>query len=106
MTLSKYIYLILFIAPSFCKGQSICIDSSTLRNANLYLIKGAKAREENRIFKAKIHNDSTHIVFLDSTITDLEFGICEVEQENRIVKERFYTATIYAILVTIFYIFK
>jgi hypothetical protein len=70
------------------------------------LIKGAKAREENRILKAKIHNDSTHIVFLDSTITDLEFGICEVEQENRIVKERFYTVTFYAILVTIFYLFK
>jgi hypothetical protein len=56
--------------------------------------------------KAKIHNDSTHINFLDSTITDLQFGICEVEQENRVVKERFLTVTIYAILVTIFYIFK
>lgn len=106
MTLLKYICVILFIAPIFCNGQSICIDSLTLRNANLYLIKGAKAREENRILKAKIGNDSTHIVFLDSTITDLEFGICEVEQENRIVKERFYTVTIYSILVTIFYIFK
>ena len=106
MTLSKYICVILFIAPIFCNGQSICIDSSTLRNANLYLIKGAKAREENRILKAKIVNDSNHIVFLDSTITDLEFGICEVQQENRIVKERFLTVTFYAILVTIFYIFK
>jgi len=98
--------VILFIAPTFCKGQSICIDSSTLKNVNLYLIKGAKAREENRILKAKIHNDSNHIVFLDSTITDLQFGICEVEQENRIVKERFYTVTFYAIIVTIFYLFK
>ena len=106
MTLLKYIWLILFIAPTFCKGQSICIDSLTVKNVNLYLIKGAKAREENRILKAKIQNDSNHIVFLDSTITDLQFGICEVEQENRIVKERFYTVTIYAILVTIFYIFK
>jgi hypothetical protein len=70
------------------------------------LIKGAKAREENRILKAKIYNDSTHIEFLDSTITDFSFAICEVQQENRIVKERFYTVTIYAILVTIFYIFK
>ena len=106
MTLSKYICVILFIAPTFCNGQSICIDSSTLKNANLYLIKGAKAREENRILKAKIQNDSNHIVFLDSTIADLQFGICEVEQENRVVKERFLTVTIYAILVTIFYIFK
>ena len=106
MTLLKYICVILFIAPTFCNGQSICIDSSTLRNANLYLIKGAKAREENRILKAKIHNDSTHIEFLDSTITDLQFGICEVEQENKVIKERFLTVTIYAILVTIFYIFK
>jgi len=106
MTLLKYICVILFIAPIFCKGQSICIDSSTVKNVNLYLIKGAKAREENRILKAKIHNDSTHIEFLDSTITDLQFGICEVEQENRVVKERFYTVTFYAIIVTIFYIFK
>lgn len=106
MTLSKYICVILFIAPIFCKGQSICIDSSTVKNVNLYLIKGAKAREENRILKAKIHNDSTHIEFLDSTITDLQFGICEVEQENKVVKERFYTVTFYAIIVTIFYLFK
>jgi hypothetical protein len=106
MTLSKYIWLILFILPTFCKGQSICIDSSTLRNANLYLIKGAKAREENRILKAKIQNDSAHIEFLDSTITNLKFGICEVEQENKLVKEQFYSVTIYAIIVTIFYIFK
>ena len=102
----KFICVILFIAPIFCKGQSICIDSSTLKNANLYLIKGAKAREENRILKAKIQNDSNHIVFLDSTITDLQFAICEVEQQNRIVKERFYTATIYAIMITLFYFFK
>jgi len=106
MTLSKYICVILFIAPTFCNGQSICIDSSTLRNANLYLIKGAKAREENRILKAKIQNDSNHIVFLDSTITDLQFGICEVAQENNQLKERFYTVTFYAIMVTIFYLFK
>ena len=106
MTLSKYICVILFIVPTFCNGQSICIDSLTVKNVNLYLIKGAKAREENRIFKAKIQNDSNHIVFLDSTITDLQFGICEVEQENKVVKERFYTVTIYAIIVTIFYIFK
>ena len=106
MTLLKYICVILFILPTFCNGQSICIDSLTLKNVNLYLIKGAKAREENRILKAKIYNDSTHIEFLDSSITDLQFGICEVEQENKVVKERFYTVTFYAIIVTIFYIFK
>jgi hypothetical protein len=78
----------------------------TLKNANLYLIKGAKAREENRIYKAKIKNDSTHIEFLDSTITDLQFGICEVEQENKTLKERFFTVAIYATIVTIFYLFK
>jgi len=102
MTLSKYICVILFIAPIFCKGQLICIDSSTLRNANLYLIKGAKAREENRILKAKIQNDSTHIEFLDSTITDLEFGICEVEQEIKIIKEHRKYLILYAILTTLF----
>ena len=102
MTLLKYICVILFIAPNFCNGQSICIDSSTLRNANLYLIKGAKAREENRILKANIQNDSTHIVFLDSTITDLTFAICEVEQEIKTVKEHRKYLILYAILTTLF----
>ena len=102
MTLLKYICVILFILPSFCNGQSICIDSSTLRNANLYLIKGAKAREENRIFKAQIQNDSNHIVFLDSTITDLTFAICEVEQEIKTVKEHRKYLILYAILTTLF----
>jgi hypothetical protein len=94
--------VILFILPTFCKGQSICIDSSTVKNVNLYLIKGAKAREENRILKAKIDNDSTHIEFLDSTITDLTFAICEVEQEIKVVKEHRKYLILYAILTTLF----
>lgn len=106
MTLFKYICVILFSLPIFCKGQSIYIDSSTLKNVNIYLIKGAKAREENILFRKKIQRDSLHIEFLDSTITDLSFGICEVEQENKVLKERFITVTIYSIIVTLFYLFK
>ena len=98
----KFICLIVFTLPIFCKGQSICIDSLTLKNANIYLIKGAKAREENRILKAKIQNDSNHIVFLDSTISDLEFGICEVEQENKIIKEHRKYLILYSIIITLF----
>lgn len=61
MTLLKYICVILFTLPTFCKTQSICIDSSTLKSANIYLIKGAKAREENRVLKQRITLDSTYI---------------------------------------------
>jgi len=104
----RYISILLIVlsVPICSSAQSISIDSSTLKDCNYYLIKGAKARELLGAYKLQRKTDSAQIVLLDSIITDLEFGICEIEQDNKIVKERFLTVTIYSILITIFYLFK
>lgn len=96
------IFLIVLTAPRYLIAQSIYIDSSTLKNANEYLIKGAKSRELNCVYKKRIHTDSLQIVLQDSIITDLSFGICELDQENKIYKKSTLYVTIYSIIVTLF----
>lgn len=96
------IFWIALLVPRYSIAQSICIDSSTLKNANEYLIKGAKARELNCIYKKRIHTDSLQIVMQDSIITDLSFGVCELDQENKIYKKSTLYVTIYSIIVTLF----
>lgn len=102
MTRYLCIFLIVLIAPSYSIAQSISIDSSTVKNANYYLIKGAKARELNLIYQKRIATDSTLIEFQDSFIRDLEFVICEIEQEQSCIKKYSFYATIYSIIVTLF----
>ena len=102
MTRYICIFLIVLIVPRYSIAQSICIDSSTVKNANYYLIKGAKARELNRIYKQRIEIDSSVIEFQDSLISDLEFVICEMDTEQKAIKKYSIGVTIYAILVTLF----
>ena len=102
MTRYLCIFLIALIAPSYSIAQSLSIDSSTLKNANYYLIKGAKARELNLVYQKRIATDSTLIEFQDSLISDLEFVICEIEQEQKGIKKYSLYATIYSIIVTLF----
>ena len=102
MTRYLCIFLIALIAPGYSIAQSISIDSSTVKNANYYLIKGAKARELNLIYQKRIATDSTLIEFQDSLISDLEFVICEIDQEQKCIKKYSLYATIYSIIVTIF----
>ena len=102
MTRYLCIFLIALIAPGYSIAQSISIDSSTLKNANYYLIKGAKARELNLVYQKRIATDSTLIEFQDSFISDLEFVICEIEQEQKGIKKYSFYATIYSIIVTLF----
>jgi hypothetical protein len=102
MTRYICIFWIVLIAPTYLKSQSICIDSSTLKSANEYLIKGAKARELNCVYQKRISTDSALIVFQDSTITDLSWAVCEVEQELKCYKKYSIGVTIYAIIVTLF----
>lgn len=104
MTRYICIFLIALIAQNYSTAQSIYIDSLTLKNANEYLIKGAKARELNCVYQKRIATDSALIVFQDSTITDLSWAICEVEQENKYFKKYSIGVTIYAILVTLFFL--
>ena len=102
MTRYICIFLIALIQQNYLTAQSISIDSSTLKSANEYLIKGAKARELNCVYQKRIATDSALIVFQDSTITDLSWAICEVEQENKCFKKYSIGVTIYAIIVTLF----
>ena len=102
MTRYLCIFLIVLIAPNYSIAQSISIDSSTVKNANYYLIKGAKARELNLVYQKRIATDSTLIELQDSIISDLEFVICEIDQEKKCIKKYSFYATIYSIIVTLF----
>jgi hypothetical protein len=102
MTRYLCIFLTVLIVPNYSIAQSLSIDSSTLKNANYYLIKGAKARELNLIYQKRIATDSALIEFQDSFISDLEFVICEIDQEQKSLKKYSLYATIYSIIVTLF----
>jgi hypothetical protein len=102
MTRYLCIFLIALIAPNYSIAQSISIDSSTVKNANYYLIKGAKARELNLIYQKRIATDSTLIELQDSIISDLEFVICEIDQDQKKIKKYSWYVTIYSIIVTLF----
>ena len=102
MTRFICIFWIALIVPRYSIAQSICIDSSTLKNANYYLIKGAKARELNLLYQKRIAQDSTLIEFQDSLISDLEFVICEIDQDQKKIKKYSWYVTIYSIIVTLF----
>jgi hypothetical protein len=74
-------YAILFICMTRCmlilflvlatdsNAQSICIDTSTLSQANHYLVEGAKARRKVLDYKKLILLDSIEIAQLDSIRT-------------------------------------
>ena len=51
------------------KGQSICIDTLTLSQANHYLVEGAKARRKVIDYKKLVRLDSIEIAQLDSIRT-------------------------------------
>ena len=102
MTRYLCIFLIVLTQQNYSIAQSISIDSSTVKNANYYLIKGAKARELNLVYQKRIATDSALIELQDSIISDLEFVICEIEQEQKGIKKYSLYATIYSIIVTLF----
>jgi hypothetical protein len=60
------------------------------------------ARELNLIYQKRIATDSTLIELQDSLISDLEFVICEIDQEQKSLKKYSLYATIYSIIVTLF----
>ena len=102
MTRYICIFLIVLTQQNYSIAQSICIDSSTVKNANYYLIKGAKARELNLVYQKRIATDSALIELQDSFISDLQFVICEIDQEQKGIKKYSLYATIYSIIVTVF----
>ena len=61
--MTRYILVlwILLSAPHYSSAQYFSIDSSTLKGANEYLIKGAKAREMVSLYRKKHTIDSIYI---------------------------------------------
>jgi hypothetical protein len=64
------------------KGQSISIDSATLRTANSYLVKGAIARQKVSQLLKVVHSDSIIIAEQDSVITKQKVNIAYLNEEN------------------------
>jgi hypothetical protein len=64
------------------KGQSISIDSATLRVANSYLVKGAIARQKVSQLLKVVHSDSIIISEQDSVITKQKVNIAYLNAEN------------------------
>jgi hypothetical protein len=64
------------------KGQSVSIDSATLRTANSYLVKGAIARQKVSQLLKVVHSDSIIIAEQDSVITKQKVNIAYLNAEN------------------------
>jgi hypothetical protein len=64
------------------KGQSVSIDSATLRVANSYLVKGAIARQKVSQLLKIVHSDSIIISEQDSVITKQKVNIAYLNAEN------------------------
>jgi len=88
MTRYICIFLTLLIVPAYSTAQSISIDSSTLKGCNEYLIKGAKARELNSIYKKQRHADSVYIGELRSVIKIEMSKNAECLDENHKIKKQ------------------
>jgi hypothetical protein len=65
------------------KGQSVSIDSATLRVANSYLVKGAIARQKVSQLLKVVHSDSIIISEQDSVITKQKVNIAYLNEENK-----------------------
>lgn len=106
MIRSKFICVILFIAPIFCKAQLICIDSLTLKKANIYLIKGAKAREDLALYRNLRRVDSIYIDTLRSINKTYLSQNAELLDASAKLKEQRKYLLIYSIFITLWQIFK
>lgn len=102
----KLICAILFILPIFCKAQSICIDSLTLKKANIYLIKGAKAREDLALYRKMRSVDSIYIDTLRVCYKKELSKNAELLDANSKIKEQRKYLLIYSFFITLWQIFK
>jgi hypothetical protein len=67
------------------KGQSISIDSATLRTANSYLVKGAIARQKVGQLMKVVQADSIIIDQQDSIIIKQKLNIGYLKDENKVL---------------------
>ena len=78
----RFILILLMLHLQGLKGQSVSIDSATLRVANSYLVKGAIARQKVSQLLKVVHSDSIIISEQDSVITKQKVNIAYLNAEN------------------------
>jgi len=78
----RFFLILLTLLLTDLKGQSVSIDSSTLRLANSYLVKGAIARQKVGQLMKIVHSDSIIISEQDSIIVKQKTNIAYLNQEN------------------------
>lgn len=78
----RFFLILLTLILTDLKGQSVCIDSATLRLANSYLVKGAIARQKVGQLMKIVHSDSIIISEQDSIIVKQKTNIAYLNQEN------------------------
>ena len=97
-----FIFTILLTAPTYSSAQSFSIDSSTLKGANEYLIKGAKARELVQVYRKKHHIDSVYIDTLRVCYKkELSKNALLLHQNTKLAKWLWITSIFSAILIFI-----
>ena len=69
-------------------GQSISIDSATLRSANSYLVKGAIARQKVGQLMKIVQADSIIIDQQDSIIIKQKLNIGYLKEDNNVLVKR------------------
>ena len=80
--MTRFLLILLMLHLQDLKGQSVSIDSATLRVANSYLVKGAIARQKVSQLLKVVHSDSIIISEQDSVITKQKVNIAYLNAEN------------------------
>ena len=80
--MTRYFLILLMLHLTDLNGQSISIDSATLRSANSYLVKGAIARQKVGQLMKIVEADSIIISEQDSIITKQNTNIGYLKDDN------------------------
>lgn len=83
--MTRYFLILLMLLQTDLNGQSISIDSATLRSANSYLVKGAIARQKVGQLMKIVEADSIIIDQQDSIIIKQKLNIGYLKDENKVL---------------------
>ena len=86
--MTRYFLILLMLHLTGLKGQSISIDSATLRSANSYLVKGAIARQKVGQLMKIVQADSIIIDQQDSIIIKQKLNIGYLKDDNNALVKR------------------
>ena len=86
--MTRYFLILLMLHLTDLNGQSISIDSATLRSANSYLVKGAIARQKVGQLMKIVEADSIIIDQQDSIIIKQKLNIGYLKEDNNVLVKR------------------